>query len=140
MAGDGFLNDAQLIPNGMDESGARAWAHIMYALHAISAASGILTSATIAGAFVFGWPSIIAMIINYLTRAQVRGSYLEGHWSWQRATFWYALLWLVIAGLLILTILGIPFAFLVLLVTGLWVLYRVVRGWWALFGRRSIGR
>ena len=133
------MSDAQLIPEGMDESGARAWGHIMYALHAVSAVSGVLTSATIAGAFVFGWPSIIAMIINYLTRAQVRGSYLEGHWAWQRATFWYALLWLIVAGLLILTILGIPFAFLVLVVTGLWVLYRVVRGWWALFGRRGIG-
>jgi uncharacterized membrane protein len=110
----------------------------MYGLHALSALSGILTSASIVGAFVFGWPSIIAVIINYVTRDQVRGSWLDSHWRWQLRSFWYGALWLCIAGLLIVTIIGIPFAFLVIVAAGVWLLYRVIRGWLALLDRRAM--
>ncbi len=125
-------------PAEATEEGPRAWCHIMYGLHALSALSGILTSASIAGAFVFGWPSIIAVIINYVTRAQVRGQWLESHWRWQLRTFWYAALWLLVAGLLAFTLIGIPAAILVIVITGIWVLYRVMRGWLALFDRRPL--
>jgi uncharacterized membrane protein len=118
--------------------GARAWCHIMYGLHALSALSGIITSATIIGAFVFGWPSIIAVIINYVTRGNVRNSWLDTHWRWQLRTFWYAALWLLVAGLLTVTLIGIPAAILVIAITGLWVLYRVIRGWVALLNRRPM--
>lgn len=116
--------------------GPRAWCHVMYGLHALSALSGILTSATILGAFVFGWPSIIAVVINYVTRANVRGTWLETHWRWQLRSFWFAALWLLCAGLLAATFFGIPVAIMVLVVTGVWVLYRVIRGWLALLDRR----
>jgi uncharacterized membrane protein len=118
--------------------GSRAWCHIMYGLHALSAMSGILTSASIVGAFVFGWPSIIAVIINYVTRANVRGTWLDSHWRWQLRTFWYAALWLLVAGLLAATFIGIPAAIMVIVFTGLWVLYRVIRGWTALLDRRGM--
>ncbi|MBK6637088.1 MAG: hypothetical protein IPG34_05040 [Rhodocyclaceae bacterium] len=109
--------------------GARAWCHIMYGLHAISAISGILTSATIVGAFVFGWPSIIAVIINYVTRDRVRGTWLDSHWRWQLRTFWFAAVWGLFAALLAVTIIGLVIAIPALVITGVWVLYRVVRGW-----------
>ncbi len=115
--------------------GSKAWCHIMYGLHALSALSGIMTSASIVGAFVFGWPSIIAVIINYVTRGNVRGTWLETHWRWQLRTFWYAALWLLVAGLLAATFIGIPAAFMVIVITGIWVLYRVIRGWVALLNR-----
>ena len=83
--------------------GPRAWCHVMYGLHALSAASGILSSATIIGAFVFGWPSIIAVIINYVTRDRVRDTWLATHWRWQLRSFWFAALWLLAAGVLMLT-------------------------------------
>ena len=123
---------------GDPEAGPRAWCHVMYALHAVSAISGILSSAFIVTAFVFGWPSIVAVVINYVTRERVRNSWLATHWRWQLRTFWYAALWLLVAGLLIITLIGIPFAWLVLLVTGIWVLYRVVRGWLALLEHRGM--
>lgn len=121
-----------------DLSGAIAWCHIMYALHALSAASGVLTSAAIIGAFVFGWPSIIAIIINYVTRDNVRGTWLDSHWRWQLRTFWFAALWLVVAGALVITLIGIPAAIMVVVVAGIWVLYRVIRGWLALIDRREL--
>jgi uncharacterized membrane protein len=118
--------------------GQRAWCHVMYGLHALSALSGILTSASIVGAFVFGWPSIIAVIINYVTRSNVRGTWLDTHWRWQLRSFWFAALWLFVAGLLAATFIGIPAAIMVIVFTGLWVLYRVIRGWIALLDRRGM--
>ncbi len=134
------MTDVEVIPAHDDGTldGPRAWCHVMYGLHALSALSGILTSATIVGAFVFGWPSIIAMIINYLTRDKVSGSWLATHWRWQLRTFWFAALWLLLAGVLMLTLIGIPAAILVVVGTGLWVLYRVIRGWLALRDRRAM--
>lgn len=119
-------------------AGALAWCHIMYGLHALSALSGIISSATIIGAFVFGWPSIIAVIVNYVTRGNVRDTWLDTHWRWQLRTFWFAALWLLVAGLLAITLIGIPAAILVIFITGLWVLYRVIRGWIALLNRRPV--
>ena len=123
---------------GRDLGGQQAWAHVMYGLHALSALSGILSSASIVGAFVFGWPSIIAVIINYVTRKDVRGTWLDSHWRWQMRSFWYAALWLLVAGLLAITLIGIPAAIVVIVMTGFWVLYRVVRGWLALLDKRPL--
>jgi uncharacterized membrane protein len=106
--------------------------HVIYALHAFSALTGVLTAAVIVTAFLTGWPSIIAVIINYVKRPDVRGTYLDTHFSWQIRTFWYALLWVVIMFVLVFTVIGIPLAWLIGVVVGLWVLYRIVRGWLAL--------
>src|SRR2546421_10636411 len=85
-------------------------AHVMYALHAFSAVMGLISSAAVVTAFLTGWPSIIAIILNYVKRADVRGAWLETHFRWQLRTFWYAALWLAVAVLLAITIIGIPFA------------------------------
>lgn len=125
-------------PSAGNLDGPRAWAHVMYGLHALSAFSGIMTSASIVGAFIFGWPSIIAIVVNYATRGNVRGTWLDTHWRWQLRSFWFAALWLAVAGLLAATLIGIPAAFMVIVVTGVWVLYRVIRGWLALLDRRGM--
>ena len=103
--------------------------HIIYGLHAFSALTGLLSSAFILTAFLTGWPSIIAVILNYLKRDAVYGSYLESHFRWQIRTFWFALIWLIVMILLFVTLIGIPFAWILGVLTGLWVLYRIVRGW-----------
>lgn len=112
--------------------------HLMYGLHAFSAVMGIISSTLIVTAFLTGWPSIIAVILNYIKRGDVRGTYLDSHFGWQLRTFWYALLWLVIAGVLFVTVIGIPFAWLLVVVTGFWVLYRIIRGWIALGNANSM--
>jgi uncharacterized membrane protein len=103
--------------------------HVIYALHAFTVLMGMLTPAFIVTAFLTGWPSILAVILNYLKRDEVRGTYLESHFRWQIRTFWFALLWVAIAWAFILTLFGIPFAVLIFLASGLWVLYRIARGW-----------
>jgi uncharacterized membrane protein len=113
-------------------------ANLVYALHALSLLIGVTTAATIVGAFVFGVPSIIAVVINYVKRGEARGTFLESHFRWQIRTFWFALLWCVIGGVLFVTFLGIPLAVGVFFATGVWVIYRIARGWLALRDRKPM--
>ena len=106
--------------------------HLVYALHALSLLIGITTAASIIGAFVFGVPSIIAVVINDVKRGEARGTYLESHFRWQIRTFWFALLWSIIGGMLFITLVGIPLAIGVFFAAGVWAIYRVARGWLAL--------
>ncbi len=112
--------------------------HIMYALHAMTVLTGLLTPVFIVTAFLTGWPSIIAVILNYLKRSKVRGSYLESHFRWQLHTFWFALLWVIFAWLLVFTLIGIPIAAAIAILAGLWVLYRIARGWLRLADRLAM--
>jgi uncharacterized membrane protein len=115
-------------------------AHVIYGLHAFSALTGLLSPAMIVTAFLTGWPSIIAVILNYVKRSEVRGTWLDSHFSWQIRTFWFALLWLAIGAVLFVTVVGIPFAFVLWFATGIWVLYRIIRGWLALLSEKELPR
>jgi uncharacterized membrane protein len=112
--------------------------HVVYALHAFSAITGLTTAAFIVTAFLTGWPSIIAVIINYVKRSEVRGTFLDSHFSWQIRTFWWALLWCAISGLLIITLVGALIGVPLLALTGVWVVYRIVRGWLALVSNKPM--
>jgi uncharacterized membrane protein len=103
--------------------------HVIYALHALSVLIGLTSAATVIGAFVFGVPSLVAVLVNYARREAVRGTVLDSHFRWQIRTFWFALLWVVVGMVLFVTLLGIPLALLVWAGATLWVMYRVGRGW-----------
>ena len=112
--------------------------HVLYGMHGFSAMMGLMGTAFIVTAFLSGWPSIIAVIINYVKRGDARGTWLDSHYGWQLRTFWWAVLWVVISGILIVTVVGIVVAWPLLIVTGLWVLYRIIRGWIALADARGM--
>lgn len=112
--------------------------HLIYALHAFAVFSALVGSATIVFSFVASLPSIAAVVLNYWNQSAVRGTWLESHFRWQIRTFWFAVLWIAIAGLMVVTLIGIPVAIAAILAVGLWVLYRVVRGWWTLLQRRTL--
>jgi uncharacterized membrane protein len=112
--------------------------HVIYGLHAIAVLVGVTSAATVAGGFVFGLPSLCAVFLNYLKRGDVNGTWLESHFRWQIRTFWFTLLWLVVYGALIITIIGIPIAWILIAILGLWVGYRVIRGWVALVDKRPL--
>ena len=113
---------------------AYSWTQAIYALHAFSLLTGILGAATVIGAFLTGWPSIIAVILNYVKRSEVRGSWLESHFRWQIRTFWFGLLWVSLCALFVIGTLGIGIiiAWLPLGIVSVWFIYRIVRGWMAL--------
>ena len=117
-----------------------SYTHLMYGLHAVAIVIGILTAATIVGQFLFSLPSIIAVIMNYARRSRVQGTWLATHFSWQLRTFWWSLLWVVLASLLfgplILILIGYPLLTASLLLVGVWAAWRMARGWMALRDHR----
>jgi uncharacterized membrane protein len=128
-------------PSGlMPREGLVTLAHVIYGLHAFSALTGLLSPAMVVTAFLTGWPSIIAVILNYVKRSEVRGTWLDSHFSWQIRSFWYALLWLAIGAVAFATVIGIPVAFVLWFATGIWVLYRIIRGWLALLSEKELPR
>jgi uncharacterized membrane protein len=114
--------------------------HVIYGLHAFSLITGIIGAATVVGAFLTGWPSIIAVILNYVKRSEARGTWLESHFRWQIRTFWYGLLWVTLCVLLVVATLGIGLliAWVPLGLVGLWFIYRVLRGWLRLIDRKPM--
>jgi len=116
--------------------------HVTYALHALGLAIGAFGAATVVGSFVFGWPSIIAVILNYVKRRDARGTWLESHYTWQIRTFWFALLWsaivLIVGALLAVVLVGFAVWIVGLFVLGVWAIYRIARGWLRLVDRRPV--
>ena len=109
----------------------RRLTHVIYALHALSLVTGVVGVATVVGAFLTGWPSIIAVILNYIYRGDVRGTWLEPHFRWQIRTFWFGLLWAVLCiGFVLVTLgIGIFIVGVPLVILGIWFIYRIARGW-----------
>jgi len=114
--------------------------HVIYGLHAVSLVTGIVGVATVVGAFLTGWPSIIAVILNYVKRSEARGTWLASHFRWQIRTFWFGLLWVTLCGVFVVATLGIGLliAWLPLAFVGVWFVYRVLRGWLRLMDRRPM--
>lgn len=112
--------------------------YLIYALHIFSAVNGLLTPAFIVTAFLSGWPSIIALVMSYIWRADTEGTFLHSHFKWLIGTFWKALIFLVIAWLLIATVIGMIIGVPILLIVGIWVLYRLARGLLALNDRNQV--
>jgi uncharacterized membrane protein len=94
-----------------DEKSLKTLTMVVYALQALGFLNGIT------------W--IVAVIINYVKKDEVRGSWLESHFRWQIRTFWWGLLWGVIGTVLLLVLIG----YFVLVAAGIWVIYRIVKGW-----------
>jgi uncharacterized membrane protein len=119
-------------------AGVRAWTHVIYALHAWTVLAGIASAAFIVAVFLFGWPSLVAVVLNYLKRSEAAGTMLESHFRWQIRTFWIAAFWALLGAGLWLTFLLIPLAVVIWVITGLWVTYRVARGWIALVNGKPL--
>lgn len=116
--------------------------HVTYALHAVGLAIGAFGAASVVGTFIFGWPSIIAVIVNYVKRGDARGTWLESHFEWQIRTFWFAVLWSILV-----FVLGLPLTLVVIgfgiwavgfFILGVWAIYRIARGWIRLNDRRAV--
>ena len=101
----------------------RTLTHAMYALHTLTFFSALLFS-------------VIAMLINLVKSGELPDDFYRSHWRWQARTFWFALLWFVVAApLWFLFVLPGWIAYVVI---GLWYLYRCLRGWIAFNDRRMM--
>lgn len=105
---------SELRPAG-EHSNLQLLTHVLYALHTASWFS--------AGVF-----SVIAIIINYVKQPDLPNEFFRSHFRWQARSFWFTLLWLLLA--LPLWIIVIP-GWIAYTIIGLWYLYRFIRGWWS---------
>ncbi|MGR9012847.1 MAG: DUF4870 family protein [Gammaproteobacteria bacterium] len=93
------------------ERSAKTLTTVIYALYAAS--------------YFIGITAIIAIVMNYVKKDDVTGTFLESHFRWQIRTFWFGVLWGVLGSILPVFIIG----WLILIASGIWVIYRIVKGW-----------
>lgn len=93
--------------------------------------------------FTGGFIAIVALIINYIKRKDVKNTIFESHFNWQITTFWWYLLWIFLA--------FVPYIFLIfigqdseyfgiaslvvsaicigiLIGSWIWIVYRAIKG------------
>ncbi len=87
---------------------------VVYVLYALSYFAGIT--------------AIIGIIINYVKKDEVTGTWLESHFRWQIRTFWFGLLWAAIGAATFFFLIGM----LILSANFFWIIYRIVKGWLSL--------
>jgi uncharacterized membrane protein len=87
-----------------------------------------------AASFLVGITAIVAIVMNYVKREDVAGTFMESHFRWQIRTFWFGLLWAVIGVFTMVFVVG----FAVLAASGIWVIYRIVKGWLRLNDNRPM--
>jgi uncharacterized membrane protein len=102
-------------------------ANILYLLHLLAPFTAWLLA-------------VVAIVVGMATRDRVRGTWIDSHFSWLSRTFWWGILWIVILGIvtlvLVITVIGIPLAWLLWAILFVWYLYRVIRGWILLNDRK----
>ena len=85
--------------------------------------------------FVIGLTWIVGLIINYVKRDDVRGTWVESHFDWQIKTFWIGLAIMIVGWITVWILIG----WLILLAGTVWGIYRVVKGWLALNDAKPLG-
>ena len=99
------------VSNVPDLDSAKTLTTVVYALQALS--------------FFVGLTAIVAIVINYVKIDDIKGTWLESHFRWQMRTFWFGLLWGVIGAILFILFIG----WFILIADGVWIIYRIVKGW-----------
>jgi len=94
-----------------DEKKLKDLTTVIYALYAVSLVVGIT--------------AIVAIVMNYIKKEDVAGTWLESHFRWQIRTFWFGLLWTVIGAVTMIVLVG----WVILIANLVWFIYRIVKGW-----------
>jgi len=110
------MNDEQIITRESAElqekmNSLKTITTVVYVLQAIS--------------FFLGITAIVAVVINYVKKDDVQGTWLASHFRWQIRTFWFGLLWFIIGAITSFVMVG----FAVLAINAVWVIYRIIKGW-----------
>ena len=96
--------------NQADEKSLKTLTTVIYALYGVS--------------IFFGLTAIVAIIMNYVKKDDVKGTVFESHFRWQIRTFWFGMLWMLLAGLTMFVGIG----FILFPIAVIWFIYRVVKG------------
>jgi len=106
---------------------------LVYALFGIAAVIALFSHGFPLVAPLMGIVGIVALVLAYVKRSEAAGTWLASHYRWLIRTFWFSLLWGVIGGVVLVTLglilIGIPIAIAIWIVTTIWVIYRLLRGY-----------
>src|SRR5215469_8386032 len=97
----------------MSSDNGRTITIVAYVLHLLGAVTGLL--------------SVIALIMNYVVLGE-HGEMMDSHQRWMIKSFWYALLGFLICVALVITVIGIPLAWLGAISVWIWYIYRHIKG------------
>lgn len=100
-----------IVPDEEQLKSLRSLTQVVYVLYALSYFAGIT--------------AIVGIVINYVKKDDVAGTWLESHFRWQIRTFWFGLLWAVIGAATLVILIGIA----ILFANFCWIIYRIVKGW-----------
>lgn len=78
-----------------------------------------------AASFLVAFTYLAAVIVNYVKRSDVEGTWVSSHFRWQIRTFWFSLLWSIIGLIAIFLVIG----YAILFANLVWIIYRIVKGW-----------
>ena len=81
-----------------------------------------------------GLPLLIGVVINFMKRDEVAGTWLESHFNWQIKTVWVTLAGFALAGLT----LSVGIGLYILFPTLGFLVYRIAVGWTALTANKPI--
>jgi len=105
------MNEEIVVSSDAQLKSLQSLTQVVYILYALSYFTGVT--------------AIVGIIINYVKKDDVAGTWLESHFRWQIRTFWFSLLWAVIGWLTLLILVG----FVILFANFCWLIYRIVKGW-----------
>jgi uncharacterized membrane protein len=105
---------------------AKQFARMMYVVHALTFF------------FSLGLLSILPLIANYIKRPDTAGTIVYSHHTWMIRSFWWYLVWWLVIGVLYVTLIGIPLAWVATPVVWLWMAYRIIRGFVDLNNNRAM--
>jgi uncharacterized membrane protein len=97
-----------------DKRGDRSTMHVLYGLHTVAP-------------FSLWTLSVIALVVNYVKRADEADRLYAAHHNYMIRTFWWSLLWLVLTSPLF-ALLIVP-GYIAWTIIGAWYIYRFLRGW-----------
>ncbi len=84
---------------------------VIYALYALALFAGV--------------SAIVAIVLNYIKREDVQGTWLESHFKWQISTFWWSVVWCIVGAITFIILIG----WVVWGVAFVWFIYRIAKGW-----------
>src|SRR5690242_13188957 len=106
---------------------------VVYILFGLAAVVALVGHGMAVGAPLLTLIGIVAVIIAYVKRDDARGTWTESHLTWLIRTFWWSFLWNCIGWLILFTLglvlIGIPIAIAIWVITTIWVIYRLIRGY-----------
>ena len=101
--------------------------------HGSSGMMNVLYGMHTVAPFTFWTLSTIALILNYIRRADEPDPLYVSHHNYMIATFWWTVMWLVISiplwVITVLTLFLVPLGPVAVGLTGIWYIYRCIRGW-----------